>query len=80
MYILFLIKVIRVYKVWIPSVSPVSLQVPHHREPPFYFLFSKGIKMNVFLSFAFDSTFYLLHLYVHTEVKNWTVHSGEENK
>lgn len=66
--------------VWIPSVYPVSLQVPHHREPPFYFLFSKSIKMNVFLSFDFDSAFYLLHLYVQAEVKNWAVHNGDKNK
>ena len=40
-YVLFLIKVLSVYKVWIPLLSPVSLQVPHHREPPFHLTFSE---------------------------------------
>lgn len=59
MRVLFLIEVLSVYKVWIPLLSPVSLQVPHHREPPFHLTFSES--MNVFLTFDLNSAFYLLH-------------------
>lgn len=52
-YVLFLIKVVRVYKMWIPLLSPVSLQVPRHREPPFHLTFSESL--NVFLTFDFNS-------------------------